>query len=202
MRDIAALPIDKRFDFLEKLAGSDQFLKKKTLANEIPFYICPYDPAEEELFYRKLKQLMRKLDTTGIKILEVNLYDLAVEILQERGIWEKILAVEQTLEKGELMEMLQGVLDSEAHLVPAIKQKMDGIEFSILFITGVGAVYPYIRSHNVLNNLQSVAKDKPTVLFFPGEFTHSLEKGASLNLFGRLHDDKYYRAFNIYHCEF
>ena len=52
-----------------------------------------------------------------------------------------------------------------------------------------------------LHNLQKVAKDQPTVMFFPGEYTHSLEKGASLDLFGRLHDDKYYRAFNIYDCE-
>ena len=68
-----------------------------------------------------------------------------------------------------------------------------------MFITGVGEVFPYIRSHNVLNNLQSTAKDRPTVMFFPGEYTQSLETGASLDLFGRLHDDKYYRAFNIFH---
>jgi hypothetical protein len=38
-------------------------------------------------------------------------------------------------------------------------------------------------------------------MFFPGVYTQSLEKGASLDLFGRLHDDKYYRAFNIFHWE-
>ncbi|WP_261863114.1 DUF1788 domain-containing protein [Psychrobacter sp. JCM 18900] len=43
-------------------------------------------------------------------------------------------------------------------------------------------------------------KNQP-LSFFPGAYTHSLESGASLDLFGRLHDDKYYRAFNIYHCE-
>ena len=78
---------------------------------------------------------------------------------------------------------------------------MQDAEFDVMFITGVGEVFPYIRSHNVLNNLQSTAKDKPTVMFFPGAYTHSLETGASLDLFGRLHDDKYYRAFNIYHYE-
>ena len=62
-------------------------------------------------------------------------------------------------------------------------------------------MFPYIRSHNVLNNLQSVACEKPTVMFFPGVYTHSQESGASLDLFGRLRDDKYYRAFNIFCCE-
>lgn len=92
-------------------------------------------------------------------------------------------------------------MDSETHLVPAIAQKMKEATFDVIFITGVGEVFPYIRSHNVLNNLQSTAKQQPTVMFFPGAYTHSLEDGASLELFGRLHDDKYYRAFNIYHCE-
>ena len=71
----------------------------------------------------------------------------------------------------------------------------------VIFLSGVGEVYPYIRSHNVLNNLQSTAKEAPTVLFFPGSYTHALATGASLELFGQLHDDKYYRAFNILNYE-
>ena len=47
----------------------------------------------------------------------------------------------------------------------------------------------------------SQATPVPAIVPFPGNYTHSLESGASLDLFGRLHDDKYYRAFNIYHCE-
>jgi hypothetical protein len=99
------------------------------------------------------------------------------------------------------MELLQGPLDPETHLVPAIASRIAGSDFDVMFISGVGEVFPYIRSHNVLNNLQSKAKEKPTVMFFPGAYTHSLATGASLDLFGRLHDDKYYRAFNIFHCE-
>jgi hypothetical protein len=78
---------------------------------------------------------------------------------------------------------------------------MQSAAFDVMFITGVGEVFPYIRSHNVLNNLQSAAKDKPTVMFFPGKYTHSLEGGASLDLFNIHQNDKYYRAFNIYHYE-
>jgi len=81
--------------------------------------------------------------------------------------------------------------------MPAISQQMHSSEFQVLIITGVGEVFPYIRSHNILNNLQKRAKDKPTVMFFPGSYQHSLATGASLVLFGALQDDKYYRAFNI-----
>ena len=86
-------------------------------------------------------------------------------------------------------------------VVDAISQKMDSAEFQVMFLDGVGRVFPFIRSHNILNTLQKSAKAQPTLMCFPGEYSHSLEKGASLDVFGRLHDDKYYRAFNIYDRE-
>ena len=150
---------------------------------------------------RLQRQLVNRLEQAGVRVLEINLYDLSIEILKERDIWEQIHEMEESVSKEELKELLQGVLDPEAHLVPAIASKLESIDFEVLFLSGVGEVFPYIRSHNILNNLQSTAKEKPTVMFFPGAYTHSLETGASLELFGRLHDDKYYRAFNIYHCE-
>ena len=93
------------------------------------------------------------------------------------------------------------MLDIREHLIPAIAAKLDAADFDVLFLSGIGEVFPYIRSHNVLNNLQSTAKTKPTVMFFPGEYRFSLEHGASLELFGLLHDDKYYRAFNIFETQ-
>jgi len=105
------------------------------------------------------------------------------------------------LEQSGVQVLEINLYDPEAHLIPAIAREMAATKFDVLLLSGIGEVFPYIRSHNVLNNLQSTAKEKPTVLFFPGEYTHSLEVGASLDLFGKLHDDKYYRAFNIFHCE-
>ena len=161
----------------------------------------PYDPREAVEMERLQKQLVNKLAKKGITVLEVNLYDLSIELLKKEEDWEWILEEEPKISKQELKEELQSVLDVETVLTPAIRARMDAETFDVLFLSGIGEVYPYIRSHNVLNNLQKEAKDQPTLMFFPGEYTHSLEAGASLNLFGRLQDDKYYRAFNIYHFE-
>jgi hypothetical protein len=191
----------ERFDHLLKLISSERFLKKQGLGNEVPFFICPFPPKDAVPMERIRHQLQNRLQQMGIRILEINLYDLAIEMLKQRGIWEQIIETEKDVPKEQLKELLQGVLDSEAHLIPAIAEKMKESPHDVMFIAGVGEVFPYIRSHNVLNNLQSTAKDNPTVMFFPGLYTHSLEDGASLDLFGRLHDDKYYRAFNIFHCE-
>ena len=199
--DKAAMPMQDRLQHLFAVISSQRFRSRQGLGNEVPFFICPYKPEEAVAMERLRRQLANRLEQFGIRILEINLYDLSIEILKERDIWDRILELEVSVSKEELKELLQGVLDPEAHLVPAIAAKMAATEHEVLFLSGVGEVFPYIRSHNVLNNLQSTAKEKPTVMFFPGAYTHSLESGASLDLFARLHDDKYYRAFNIFHCE-
>jgi len=193
--------VQEKFLHLLAVVSSERFLKKQGIGNEVPFFIFPYNPSDGNEVERSKKKLVTKLEQNGIKILNINLYDLSIEVLKEREIWDRVLSVEETVSKNEFKELLQGVLDPESHLIPAIAKKIESAEYDVMFLSGVGEVYPYIRSHNVLNNLQSTAKDKPTVMFFPGTYTHSLERGASLDLFGKLHDDKYYRAFNIFHCQ-
>lgn len=194
-------PLGEQFQHLLDLISSERFLKMQGLGNEVPFFICPYKAKDAVEVERIQRQLINKLTQQGIQVLHINLYDLAVEILKENGDWDYYVDNEATMSKQDLKEDLQGILDSRESLIPAIARKMEAAEFDVMFIGGIGEVFPYIRSHNVLNNLQSTAKHRPTVMFFPGEYTHSLENGASLDLFGRLHDDKYYRAFNIFHCE-
>jgi hypothetical protein len=201
MQNLMDRPIIERYDHLISAISSERFLKMQGLGNEVPFFICPFKPHEFNEMSKLYIQLYKTLENKGVRVLRINLYDLTIEILQERGIWDRIRGTEGSTPKEELKELLQSVLDPETHLIPSIAKKMAEGEFDVMFITGVGEVFPYIRSHTVLNNLQSTAKDKPTVMFFPGEYKHSLEEGASLDLFGRLHDDKYYRAFNIYHYQ-
>ncbi len=191
----------QRQEHLFKVISSPRFLHKQGLSNEVPFFICPF-PASEGLAADDMRERMiRRLANEGVRVLDINLYDLSLDILRERDILDDVLAVEANTDKAELRELLQGVLDPKTHIIPRIAQVINATPHDVIFLSGVGEVYPYIRSHNVLNNLQSTAKDKPTVMFFPGRYTHALATGASLDLFGRLHDDKYYRAFNILNYE-
>lgn len=194
-------PINVRFDHLKKVLSSERFRKKQGLGNEVPFFICPYLPQEDVEMKQLQRQLVHSLHNDGMQILVIDLYDLSIDLLKKRGIWEQILKIETKKPKEQIKGLLQNTLDPETHLVPAIAEKMRAEHFDVLFLTGVGEVFPFIRSHNILNNLQIVAKEQPTLMFFPGAYVHTLEGGASLELFGILQDDKYYRAFNIYHYE-
>jgi hypothetical protein len=201
MSDIQYKSISDRYEHLLSVMSSERFKKKEGLGNEVPFFICPFKTKETVEIEKIQRQLANKLTQSGVPVLEINLYDLAVEILKENDDWDYYLEQEVGMTKERFKEELQSILDIETVFTPEIAKKMKNATFDIMFITGVGEVFPYIRSHNILNNLQKVAKEKPTVMFFPGDYKHSLESGASLELFEKLRDDKYYRAFNIFHYE-
>lgn len=213
---ISQQPLSVRFEHLVNVISSQRFLEMRGLNNDLPFYICEFKAAEAFEMKRMQGQLINTLASLsveclggrGIQVLEIDLYNLCIELLKARegsspdkNLWDEILAAECEVEKDNLLELLQNVLGIEDYLVPAIGERLINAEFDVLFLSGIGEVFPYIRSHNVLNNLQSTAKNKPTVMFFPGEYRYTIEDGASLELFGLLHDDKYYRAFNIFETQ-
>jgi hypothetical protein len=201
IEDLESASLQERFEHLLALISSTRFLSKQGLGNEVPFFICPFKVSETVEMQKMQARLENRLSQQGVGVLSINLYDLCLDILKENGDWEWLIQTEKTHPKDELLKDMQSMLDVETIVIPEIARIMEMKSFDVLFLSGVGEVFPYIRSHNVLNNLQRIATDQPTVLFFPGEFRYSLEMGASLNLFGKLQDDKYYRAFNIYHCE-
>nr|WP_255422221.1 DUF1788 domain-containing protein [Tessaracoccus sp. MC1627] len=175
----------------------NRFLQMEGLGNEVPFFIYPYPPEAVLAVAGAKKRVKNRLAAVGVKVFEINLYDLSVELLKGRKVWDRVLAVEPDQDKADFRELLQGMLDPQLHIAPAIRDRLAQEEFDIFFLTGIGEVFPYIRSHNVLNNLQSVVKGKPMLMFFPGRYEQSDTLGSSLVLFGRLKDDQYYRAKNI-----
>jgi hypothetical protein len=150
----------ERVEHLFEVVTSQRFLTKQGLGNEVPFFICPF-PAEEGLSMQEDRQgLVTQISHAGVTVLDLSLYDISLSILEERGILEQILEIEADTDKGEIRELLQSVLDPRANLIPKIGEAIENTPHDVIFLSGVGEVYPYIRSHNVLNNLQSTAKDK------------------------------------------
>lgn len=182
---------------LFEVMSGQRFLNMEGLSNEVPFFIYPYDPGHAAQIAEGRKRVVNRLKQSGISVLSINLYDLSIDILKARGVWDRLIAIEPELEKDDFRELLQGMLDPVEHIAPQIQNRLNEQYFDILFLTGIGEVFPYIRSHNVLNNLQSVVIGKPLLMYFPGRYEQSETLGSSLVLFGRLKDDQYYRAKNI-----
>jgi len=184
--------IAKKIEHLFTVIQMPKFLHMEALGGEIPFFISTYSPEQELDIVKAIHGLKNRLEKTGISVLELNLYDIAMDLLDEQLGKGEIFELEKQMDKGDFKNALQSVLDINEVFMPRIKKRIDDARAQVCFLTGVGNVYPFIRSHNILNNLQNIAKNAPTIMFFPGRYT-----GQSLELFGKLKDDNYYRAFNL-----
>lgn len=184
-------------DHLVAVMSGKRFRNMEGLSGEVPFFIYPFEPADALEIAQSKKRIKTKLSQQGIQVLEVNLYDLVIELLKDRGVWDDLIAMEPDTSKDDFREGLRSMLDPGDDLAPLIQTRINAQPFDIFFLTGIGEVFPYIRSHNVLNNLQTIASDKPMLMFFPGRYEQSQTLGSSLVLFGVVNDDQYYRAKDI-----
>lgn len=186
-------------EHLFQVMRSSRFLEMKGLHNEIPVFIYPYDATKQLDVEKATNRIKKRLVETGTPVLEVNLHELAVSLLKERGVLDLMVEAEPSTESRYFEEDLRAMLDPRQHLVPAIRSRLNGADPKpkALILTGVGGIYPIIRSHTVLETIQDLARDLPVVLFFPGTYERSSSAGSTLSLFGRLHDDRYYRARDI-----
>jgi hypothetical protein len=189
--------MDKKYEHLYQVLSSSRFLKMEGLGNEVPFFISTFPTEAQNYINRCIPSLIGRLATKGIDVFNINIYDLSLDLLAKRGKLDLILKKESEMDKDKFFKGIQSMLDIEGTLVPAIEEMIAGKQLHMAFITGVGAVYPYIRTHNILNNLQRVFKTCPLVLFFPGKYQYSQVKGSTLNLFGLMPGDNYYRAFDL-----
>lgn len=195
-RDIAA---DERH--VQAVLSSERFLRMEGLGNETPFFIWAYPPERELEAQDAIRRIISRLQTEhGLDVLVVDLFDLAVSLLQERrrGVLDCLEVLEPTRSRSDFRRDLQRMLDPEKHIAPAIRRRMEGRpDLDLIVLTGIGRVFPFVRSHNVLNNLQLGAPRVPVLTLFPGEYRQSATTGSSLVLFDRLTEDQYYRAKNI-----
>lgn len=190
-------------DRLFHVFSQPNFLEMKGLANEVPIFVQTYDPALEDAVRRMLHALVGRLRAKGIEVRSLDLFDLVLQELEDHGILEDLIRDEAQFEKAELMETLRNYSDPKTHLIPRLVRAIDEGDTQITMLTGAGRVYPFLRTHTILESLQPAMLHHPVVLFFPGEYTQDLEGGSMLRLFGslpspRIHNP-YYRAMNLDH---
>lgn len=189
--------IHQRLSEIKEKITEESFRENKGLGNEIGFHIFDYEPEYEILVRDYIHNLKRQIEREydNIKIKEFDLYEIMLEVLDEKGYLQKNFQMEQ--KKGS-----EYVFKATEKTLRLTSQKEDNkivqyiidrtADDEIVFLTGVGKVWPIIRSHTVLNNLHRALDHVPVVLFFPGTYD-----GGSLMLFNEIKDDNYYRAFQL-----
>lgn len=195
MTAVAERSLNDRFVDLEDRMISVVSLTRYGTANDLKFYIFDYAPKDELIIRKEVK----KLKSRNPDIVEFDLYEMMLDIIEEEGYLEDIHRMEVDYEKDlllrEVFQPLLSVEEDDNSFLQKFKTGVPDDGKSIVLITGVGKAFPIIRSHTVLNNLQSIFRCNPVVMMYPGRY--EIKNAMTLRLFERLDDDNYYRAFPL-----
>ena len=189
------MQIYERLDKILPRLQEKQFRENKGLGNEIGFYIFDYNPSDELLVREHINFIKQKINESGsdITIKEFDLFQIIIDILEDKRYLNKVFDMEQKKGTDHIVKAVKNTLKLTTKndlIVEYIRSNVK--EKDIVFITGVGKAWPFIRSHTVLNTLHSVLDHVPLVMFFPGTYD-----GLELRLFDDIKDDNYYRAFKL-----
>ena len=187
--------LNDRFIELEDRMISVEALTRYGTANDLKFYIFDYAPKDELIIRKEVKKLKER----NSSIVEFDLYEMMLSIIEEEGYMEDVLRMEKDYDKDlllrEVFQPLLSVEEEENRLLEMFQEKAPDDGNTIVLITGVGKSFPIVRSHTILNNLQSVFRRNPVVMMYPGRY--EIKNSMTLRLFERLDDDNYYRAFPL-----
>lgn len=194
------------FAELRQRLQDPEFLAGHGLGNEVPFFILPYAAAQEDEVRAQTAALVQNFAPSnagatpgagaGTRVINFDLWDVFLQICQERRILEKIPALEERRGTEGLLRRMEKIATPEAFLKVMSERyeelggQMPGRD--VVLISGVGKVYPLVRAHNILENAQPVFTEVPMVMLYPGVYD-----GQQLHLFGKISDGNYYRAFSL-----
>ena len=187
--------IYQRLDQIYSISMDKSFRENKGLGNEIGFYIFDYEPKDEMIVREHIAFLKQKVnqESQEIRINDFDLYEIILEILEEKGYLEKVFKMEKEKGTSTILTPIKKTLrltQKNDLVVNYISQRVQ--ENDIVFITGVGKAWPVIRSHTILNALHAVLDFVPVIMFYPGTYS-----GQDLVLFDEISDQNYYRAFKL-----
>ena len=188
------LSLDERLNQILPRITSRDFLESKGLGNEIGFWVFDYPPEREldvnDFLTGTVLPSINK-QVPAIHTATIDLLQLVTELLEERNLLDKAMVMQQMKGDESTLAALRSVL-KEDKIAQKIANQYDIPNLDLLILTGVGAVYPMLRTHTLLSALHPIMGKTPLLMFFPGRYD-----GYSLRLFNTLAEDHYYRAFRL-----
>ncbi len=185
---------DRLIEIIPKITDPS-FKESKGLGKEVGYHIFDYDPKDEMTVRKHIPYIKKEISEKhqSLSIIECNLFKIVLQILEDKGYLEKNFTMEQKRSSNFVLnatrKSLRLTLENDL-VINHIRNQAKNHD--ILFITGVGEVFPIIRSHVILNNIHRAVDDQPVIMFYPGKYS-----GQDLQLFSEISDGNYYRAFRL-----
>ena len=185
---------------LQDILMRPEFLEMRGVAKEVPIFIQTYSPSDDDELRRVVDGTEQVLRLKGIRVKNVDLFEMVLELLDAKGYLDVVLEEEPDWSKSDLFDTLQNVAEPTSALMPKLMEAL-GDDSQVSLITGSGRVYPFLRTHTILEALQPAMVRHPVVIFFPGEYKQDADGGSYLRLFGASTASKienpHYRATNL-----
>lgn len=182
--------INQELDRIRDRISDPNFLANKGLSNEVGIHVFCYDPKHEMLVQDFIRRLKSEANTP-YRIIECDFYELFLSLLEHKRVLKSVDGLENKKGKEFLLNRLQKIATPEALLAMMdYKHTVKGQD--VLFLTGIGKIHPFMRSHKMLESMQERFESIPIVMFYPGRYN-----GQTLSLFNEPLDGYFYRAFNL-----
>ena len=166
----------QRLDEAKKAIQEKDFLEGKGLSNEVNIRIFCYKP-EEEMMIRHFTNQLKK-EQLNCNVIEYDLYEVFLDICNDKRIMDKIPALEEKKGRDFLAKQFEKMCDAKTF---AAKMQYEphnpGKDIVVL--------------HSLLEAMQPLFTDVPILVFYPGSFD-----GHYVKLFNKLKPNEYYRAFS------
>ena len=203
------MTIKDRLAILEDVVSKPSFRSSRGKANEVNYWVFDYDPEDELALRRGIHDIEGKSrNSYPLQVFDLQwklstLFE-TIEVKFTRGEGDATRFAKNACERGfdAVSKAIGRSLRLSNEVGGAAGNKL--VEYlanhadpeSVLFLTGIGKCYPILRAQEVFNrvfyNMPSAYSHTPMVLFYPGIYTE-----LELKIFGKVHEDNYYRAFRI-----
>lgn len=189
------------------LAELIEFLKQGSFQDteagllSFPAYVYTYEPAKEYQMRKEIPTMQKRLERPKSKqeCLVLNIYSEIIAYFDGREmgdntLWELMLNKEEK-EPKKVRKDLSRHLTSD-NFIDHINDKINdhlqydsGKNKSYVFVHGWGSVFPFLRAHTFLNNMEDKVKHYKMILLYPGFY-----KDNYYSMFGELENNVIYRA--------
>jgi hypothetical protein len=192
---LLSVSFDQTFLFKRKVWLQDKFSElEELLLNRrrqltgyagVPFVLLVYPPEAEVECREQQEHLFEKLQAKGLSIEVIPVHQLLFETLRQNGVLEDVFQLEVG-DEGFMLEQLS-ILYKDALFDKLTQVADEATPDSVLFLTRVASLYPFVRIGSLLSELENKV-NMPLVIFYPGS------EGEGKLSFLNVLEGSYYRA--------
>ena len=194
--------IDEARAHLKECLTSEKFLGGQGLGSQLPIFIAAINPREDLKLAELSRWLVQQSALAGFEVARFDLFEELSSSLEAKGILEALLAREKSslLATSKLIEAIRAAAGMEELVQNKLQEIRSNNNATALLITGLGRVFPFFRTSDIVGLLESVQIGVPAIVFFPGEFASNL-RSPELKLFSKIPEFYNYRAIDIFSYE-